>query len=114
MRVASQFCTAQGGPQETTTAFCIAETSDPDALLAACNTLGVAETGRVACSGLGYSAEACTVVADTVANAFADCDSLAVGAPALCPALAELTTDPDCDTWAANEEMKMCEEPTKD
>ena len=102
VQVATQFCEQQGSPQAVTTAFCLAETSNPDALLAACTALGVADTGRVACSDLGYSAEDCANVAATVAATFPDCASLAAGAPAVCPALAAMTTETDCQAWAAN------------
>ncbi len=102
VQVAQQFCEAQGGPQDVTAAFCVAETSDPDALLQACSVLGVADTGRVACSDLGYSDADCADVADQVAATFADCAALSVGAPALCPSLAQLATEADCESWAIN------------
>ena len=107
LQVATQFCEQQGGPQETTTAFCLAETSDSDALLAACSVLGVGDTGRFACSDLGYSEADCADVAATVAAAFPDCASLAVGAPGVCPALAALTTETDCQSWAANNAQNL-------
>ena len=102
VQVATGFCEAQGGPQAVTAAFCVAETSDPDALLQACNVLGVADTGRVACLDLGYSDADCADVADQVAAAFSDCATLSVGAPALCPQLGQLATEADCQTWAVN------------
>ena len=103
LQVAAAWCNQQGGPQQSTTAMCIAETSDSAAILALCNTIGVLETGRVACSGLGYPDATCDVVAGVVADSFANCEILAANAPAVCPDLAALTTDANCDDWAARE-----------
>jgi hypothetical protein len=38
-----------------------------------------------------------------VADSFSSCEILAANAPAVCPDLAALTTDADCDAWAASE-----------
>ena len=97
----NDFCTAAGSPQAASNAACNGVPAENVA--GACLQLGgPGPAVGMLCGQLGFSTETCAAIVEGIPEEVDTCDALVAAQPVLCQAIADGTTDADCDAWAPN------------